>query len=383
MIKRTSVFILTLIGIVLTQACQPSKDATSFHDEIIVFDGHNDALLLVMAGEDLGQSPSSGHTDLPRLKEGGVDVQVFAVWSDASGDYDYANKQIDALMQLIAQYPDAIALAKTAQEMKDIQASGKIAAVLTVEGGHMINERLDYLESLHERGVRALTLTWNNSVSWATSAWDETQQTDTLEHKGLNDFGRQVILKMNDLGMIIDLSHAGRQTFYDVLETSTKPVWVSHSNAYALARHSRNLDDDQIQAIKEQGGVIGVNFYSAFLDADFSDKVQQAYANHVGTPDEGMSVESQFSALPDAGKEEIRPDLKVVIDHIDYLVERVGINQVAIGSDFDGIDSSPKQLSDVLDFRNLTNALLDHGYSKEDVQKIMGENLLRLFRENE
>lgn len=362
-----------------------SVDPQAFHEEILVFDGHNDVLITsIMEGLNVGERIESGHTDLPRLLEGGVDVQLFAVWSDERGDFAYANEQIDSLMVLVQNYPEQIALATTTQEMRDVAAAGKVAAVIGIEGGHMIEERLDYLDSLKSRGATYLTLTWNNSVSWATSASDETRMSeDSSGPKGLNDLGRDIIRHMNQIGMIPDLSHVGRQTFFDVMEVATKPVLVTHSNAYALAPSSRNLHDDQILAVKENGGVIGIVFYSGFIDPDYGKHVHEAYCKYVTEEDaEELSVDAKFYSLPPEGREEVRPPLSMLLDHLDYIVAMIGVDHVAIGSDFDGVESTPQGLDDVSDFPNLTRALLERGYSQEDVRKIMGENLIRVYEAN-
>lgn len=358
-------------------------DAAAFHQELLVFDGHNDVLITsVMEGLNIGERIESGHTDIPRLKEGGVDVQVFAVWSDASKDFKYANEQIDSLMVLLNGYPNDIELAVNSTQMRDIASRGKIAAVIGVEGGHMIEDRIDYLDSLHRRGMTYLTLTWNNSVSWATSASDETRVIDPIEKKGLSDLGRDIIRHMNKIGVIPDLSHVGRQTFFDVMEVTSKPVLVTHSNAAALMKHPRNLDDDQMEAVKQNGGVIGVNFYSGFLDPDFDKKVHDAYCKYVGDDAERLSTDEKFYSMPLEGQEEVRPPLSILLDHIDYLVSKAGVDHVAIGSDFDGVGSTPQELNDVSDFPVLTKALLDRGYSQADVRKIMGENFMRVYEAN-
>jgi membrane dipeptidase len=402
-LKRTSSFTwgILLATIWSGSACQsgsqssnqtgsPSSSSTNhdaayveaFHQEILVFDTHNDVLYtsVMEKGADIGQRIQHGHTDLVRLKEGGVDVQVFAVWSDASGDFAYANQQIDALMELIQKYPDAIALAKTPEDIQTIKDQQKIAAVIGVEGGHMIEENLDYLDRLYERGARYLTLTWNQSLSWASSASDETNPAFPAEKRGLNVFGRKVIQRMNALGMMVDLSHVGRQTFFDVLAETKKPVLVTHSNAAAIAPHPRNLDDDQIAAVRANGGVIGINFYSGFIDSNYVKRVHDAYCKYVGDDAELLSTDEKLTLLPPEGKQEVRPTIEQLLDHLDYFVEKAGIAHVAIGSDFDGIDSSPVGLDDVRHFPALTKALFERGYSEESIKKIMGENMMRVFR---
>ncbi|WP_257669451.1 dipeptidase [Parapedobacter tibetensis] len=366
-----------------------AQDATEIHRSAIVFDAHNDVLYQsVMRGKDIGKRMNTGHTDLPRIKEGGIDVQVFAVWCNEKYGkgtaFAQANAQIDGLMKVIREYPDDIALATDVARIRQIIEQEKIAAVIGVEGGHMIEDRIDYLDSLFRRGARYLTLTWNNSVDWATSATDETRNPSKLRHKGLNDFGRQVVHRMNDLGMMVDLSHVGRQTFFDVMETTSKPVLVSHSNAYALMAHARNLHDDQIKAVAENGGVICLNFYSGFLDPAHYGKINRLYEKHVAATDSvKRSSSAKYNLLPPAAKEQLRPSLSLLFDHIDYMVKLAGIDHVGIGSDFDGITSTPKGLDDCRDFPKITAGLLQRGYSEVDIRKILGENMLRLMEAQE
>lgn len=359
-------------------------DPACIHQDAIVLDAHNDVLYAsVLKGLDIGTRIATGHTDIPRLQAGKVNVQVFAVWGDERKDFGYANQQIDALMRVIADNPEAIALVRTVDEIKAAVWQGKIAALIGIEGGHLIEGRIDYLDSLHRRGARYMTLTWNNSLSWASSARDEVRFPSRLKQKGLSDFGRQLIARMNALGMVVDLSHVGRQTFFDVMEVTTKPVLVSHSNAHALAVHYRNLHDDQIRAVRDNGGVICVNFYSAFLDPTFYARVNRAYAKYVTANDTvSRSSDAKFARLPAKAKEEVRPPLSIVIDHIDYLVNIAGIDHVGIGSDFDGIDSTPLGLDDSSDFPKITEALAERGYSESAIRKILGENVLRVLREN-
>lgn len=366
-----------------------AQDANKIHRDAMVVDAHNDVLYQsVMRGKDIGKRMKTGHTDLPRIKEGGIDVQVFAVWCNEKYGkgtaFAYANKQIDGLMKVIQSYPGDIALATDAESTYRIAREGKIAAIIGIEGGHMIEDRIDYLDSLFSRGARYLTLTWNNSVSWASSATDETRNPSKLKHKGLTDFGRQIIRRMNELGMMVDLSHVGRHTFFDVMATTTKPILVSHSNAYALMAHPRNLHDDQIRAVAENGGVICLNFYSGFLDPMHYTKINRLYEKYVATQDSvKQSSDQKYTLLPSAAKEQLRPPISLLLDHIDYMVKLAGVNHVGIGSDFDGITSTPKGLDDCSDFPKITEGLLARGYSEMDIRKLLGENILRVMAAQE
>lgn len=365
------------------------QDYKQIHQDLIVVDGHNDVIVeSILPGKDIGKRIKTGHTDLPRLKEGGVDVQVFAVWSDdkkwKKNAYKHANDQIDALEKLIANNPDKIELAKSSADIERINKEGKIVALIGIEGGNMIEERLDYLETLYNRGARYLTLTWNYNLPWVTAAAMEVKTKDK-KGKGLTAHGKDIIRKMNELGMMVDLSHAGEQTFYDVLSITSKPVLVSHSNAAALTPHYRNLKDAQLEALKKNGGVVGVNFYSEFLDSNYPKRVKKLYykTHKKDSTNKEISVGKMYGALSAKQKHEANAPFENVLKHIDHLVAKAGIDHVAIGSDFDGIESPPQELEDVTKFPVLTKALLERGYSKEDVAKIMGLNFLRVLKENE
>ncbi|MGY5252968.1 dipeptidase [Sphingobacterium spiritivorum] len=365
-----------------------AQDYKQIHKDLIVVDGHNDVIYeSIFKGKDIAKRLTTGHTDLPRLKEGGVDVQVFAVWSDdknwKKGAFKHANDQIDALEKMISGNSDQIELAKSSKDIDAILNKGKIAAVIGVEGGNMIESKIENLEKLYDRGVRYLTLTWNYNLPWVTAAAIEVK-TSSDKGKGLTAHGKDIIRRMNELGMMVDLSHGGEKTFYDVIATSTKPILVSHSNAYTLMPHYRNLKDEQLEALKKNGGVIGVNFYSGFLDPTYTERVRKLYRKHFA--DKGnykLSPTRQYEKLPKKLQQEANAPMSKLLEHINYLVKKVGIDHVAIGSDYDGIESPPRELEDVNKFPLLTKALLEQGYSKEDVGKIMGGNFLRLLRENE
>ncbi|PUV23013.1 dipeptidase [Sphingobacterium athyrii] len=365
-----------------------SQDYKQIHADMVVVDGHNDVIYeSIFPGKDIGQRLNSGATDLPRLKEGGVDVQVFAVWSDdakwKTGAFEHANAQIDALEKMVASNAGAIALAKSVGDIDAILKTGKIAAIIGVEGGNMIEGSIDNLVRLHERGAKYLTLTWNYNLPWASCAAIESGKMDS-KAKGLTNHGKAIIKKMNELGMLVDLSHGGEQTFYDVLAVSHKPILVSHSNAYRLCPHFRNLKDEQLEALKKNGGVIGVNFYSGFLDPTYETRLKKIYKKQVGkNADTTQSTWSMYDQLSKEAKRGADAPLSKLLDHIDYLVRKVGIDHVAVGSDFDGIESSPQGLEDVSKFPLLTKGLLERGYNKADVAKIMGLNFLRILKENE
>ena len=371
-----------------------AQDYKKLHEQAVVVDTHNDVLINILKGLDIADNlKGKTHSDLTRFKEGGVDVQIFSVWSDGSygkgKGFAYANRQIDSLYAVVARNPDKMVLAKTPAEVMQAVQQQKLAALIGVEGGHMIEDNLGYLDSLYNRGARYMTLTWNNSTSWATSALDESSGKIPNSAKGLNGFGRQVVRRMNELGMLVDLSHAGEQTFWDVIATTSKPVLVSHSCVKAINPHFRNLTDEQIRAVGKNGGVIHVNFDAGFVDPGFGKRRQQFISRHQAEIDSLRQLDWADAAINTlvtkkyaTEMDKTRPPLSLLLDHFDHIVQLVGVDHVGLGSDFDGISATPQQLDGVQDFPVITKELLARGYSEADVRKILGENFLRLFREN-
>ncbi|MFN2458812.1 MAG: dipeptidase [Chitinophagaceae bacterium] len=372
------------------------------HEEAIVVDTHNDILTTAFEKNVRIDSTLKGitHTDIVRLEKGGVDVQIFSVWSDGSqkNPYLYANRQIDTLYAWINRNPDKMVLVKTPEELQQTVSENKLAAMIGLEGGHMIEDNLENLNKLYERGVRYMTLTWNNSTSWATSAMDEAHLNppegrafgDSAVRKGLTYFGKQVVNRMNELGVMVDVSHVGEQTFRDVMATVTKPVIASHSSVYTFAPVFRNLKDEQIRAIGKNGGVIHVNFYSGFLDSNFF-RLQTAFLEKHKQERDSLLNSGRadwitnvllFEKYADE-VQEMRPTLEHMVNHIDYIVKLAGVNHVGLGADYDGADSFPKQLDDVTTYPLITKELLKRGYSQSDIKKILGENFLRVFKANQ
>ncbi|HEY5405788.1 MAG TPA: dipeptidase [Ginsengibacter sp.] len=371
------------------------------HAKAIVVDTHNDIL---MRAVDLGvvfdqDLTGKTHSDLARWKKGGLDVQIFSVFcdGDVKNPYAYANREMDSLDAVVKRNPDKIVkVANYAELMKAVKQK-KIAAMFGVEGGHMIENDLNKLEALYNRGTRYLTLTHNISPNWATSAADETNPNPVIGNglnsegkKGLTAFGKQVVQKMNQLGMMVDVSHVGEQTFWDVIHLTTKPIIASHSSVYNLTPHRRNLKDDQIKAIAKNGGVIQVNFNPGFIDSTFDKKERAFMKEHAAENDSlmksGMNDFYAMDALYHKYKEEaksFRPPLSMLIDHIEYIIKLVGVDYVGLGSDFDGINVTPLQLDDVTDYPLITKALVERGYSEKDIDKILGGNFLRVLRANE
>jgi len=359
-----------------------AQDTASLHRHMILADTHNDALSnQLITGTDLAKKQPDGNFDLVRAKQGGLDVQVFSIWCGPEyghgSAYAFANREIDSLYALIHRNPDKIQLVKNAHELAAAATRKKMAALIGVEGGHMIEDRLDYIDSLAKRGMRYLTLTWNNSTPWATSAKEERFNADSLPHLGLNDFGKDVVHRLNSLGVMVDVSHVGEHTFYDVLAATTKPVIASHSCAYALCPHQRNLKDDQLKALAKNGGVVFVNFYSAFLDSTFYNKELPFLAVHKAELDSLSKVYKngdlgmfKLFAIHKAETDQFRPPLSLLIKHIDYMVKLIGAEHVGIGSDFDGAESYPLGMDSVADYPKITAELMKLNYRPKDIQNI-------------
>ena len=387
---------LKKLALLLMPICLQAQNYQKVHEKAIVVDSHNDILTACIEKKVSMDNDLKGktHSDLNRFKQGGVSVQIFSVWCDGNqpNPNAWANREMDTLDAVINRNPDKITIVKNSVELKQAIKEKKLAAMFGVEGGHMIENNLNNLNALFERGTRYMTLTWNNSTAWATSALLETTKKDSLlhAHKGLTEFGKQVIHIMNELGMMVDLSHVGEQTFWDAINTTIKPVIVSHSNAYALCPIFRNLKDDQIKAVGKNGGVIDLNFYAGFVDSSFRKKEIQFAASHAKEldslkkagvqPDYALTIISEKYA---AEVESSKPPMNLLLNHLDYIVKLIGVDHVGLGSDFDGISVAPQQLNDVTSYPIITKALLERGYSKKDINKIMGGNILRVLRENE
>lgn len=368
-----------------------AQSSAKLHKKAIVVDTHGDIISDQINSEiDIGKLQEGGDFDLVRAKKGGLDVQVFSIWSDETGGFAMANRQIDSLEALVRRHPGQISLVRNVKELKSAVKQQKLAAMIGVEGGHMIEDRLDYLEALSKRGMRYMTLTWNNSTSWASSAADETFKKESLKHIGLTDFGKQVVKRMNELGVIVDLSHVGETAFYDAIKTSVKLVMASHSSVYAFNSHQRNLKDEQIKAIAGTGGVVFVNFYSGFLDSTYNDKRQKFINAHKDELDAlakkypGRSeAQSEINSRYSREIQDMRPPLSLLIAHIDHIVRLVGAEHVGLGADYDGAESYPEGLDDVSKYPAITQALLDKGYSSKDIKNILGANFIRLLKANQ
>lgn len=387
---------LLILGSVITFQGLNAQNYKSLHKKAIVVDTHNDFISTAIEKKVSFDQDLKGitHSDLKRVKEGGVDIQVFSIFCDENfGNgtaYAYANREIDSLYAYVERNPTKMMIVKTPADLERAVKEKKLGSMMGVEGGHMIEDRIDYLETLYKRGARYMTLTWNNSTSWASSAADERGKNDLGHPYGLNSFGEELVRKMNELGMIVDISHVGEKTFYDAIRVSTKPVIASHSCTYALCPVPRNMTDDQIRALGKNNGVIHLNFYSGFVDSTFSAKNNAFIKKHQAEKDSILKTNpSDFYAnlfIHEKYKEEMdntRPSISLLIDHLDHIVKLIGVDHVGLGSDFDGINSSPRELNDVTNMPLITAELMKRGYTRKDIVKILGGNFIRVFTANQ
>lgn len=370
-----------------------SERASNLHFSSIIVDTHSDSLARpVRHGEDIGVRTDSGHMDLPRMREGNQTAQFFACF--ASPKFVEERKciqltldYIDAFHSLCANYSDEIEQATTAADIRRIAADGKLAGILAIEGGHAIDDDLAVLRMYYKLGVRYMTLTWNNTNNWADGVLDE------AKHDGLTDFGRDVVREMNRLGMFVDISHVAPKTFWDALETTTKPVIASHSSAKAICQAPRNMDDDQLRAVAENGGVVGVNYEVTFVSERYrreSDALNERKEGELKEaeqrqPDGPERLEKAKAGIEETFKQlrssELKlPDYTEIVDHIDHMVEVAGVDHVGLGSDFDGC-TTPEGMEDCTKVPKITEELVRRGYSDEDIRKILGENFLRVMDE--
>ena len=369
------------------------RSTHDIHLESFVADTHNDVLLRAMEGQNILEYHPESHSDLEKFKLGGVDLQVFSIWVSPDEKekkyFENANDMINKLDFLISRVPKDWGLAKSYQDITYNSRKNKMSCVIGVEGGHIIGRDISKLEALHDRGMRYLGLTWNNSNHIASSAKDETFNRNSLSNIGLSNFGSEVVQKCNDLGVIIDVSHAGEQAFWDVVDQSQEPIIASHSSVYALCPHYRNLKDDQIKAIAKTGGAVFINFYPGYIDSTFQQKAEiinmkyEVELDILAEKYDPLSNQYWFEEMKLLKHEKARiaPSINDVIKHISYIVDLVGVDYVGIGSDYDGVEIMPTGLENVSKLPFLTKKLIEHGYTIREVRKILGGNFKRIFKE--
>jgi membrane dipeptidase len=374
----------------------PNEEALALHRRAVAVDMHADTVQFVIdEGADISRPVATTHLDAVRMREGGLDAQFFSVWVEpefygtgGEGAIARADAQVEAVRALASRHPEIWTLATTAADVRRAHDEGKLAALLGLEGGYAINERLARVGHYFERGVRYMTPTWTHSLSWAGSSGDAEGAA-----RGLNDFGRAVIREMNRLGMLVDVSHVSDRTFRDMVETSTSPIVATHSNCRALTDVPRNLTDDMIRAIAATGGVVCVVYYPGFLEpgwkarkdaveAEIQPLIEEAERGAGGDGSLRRIAADRVRAREFAARLAPVPYTRVA-DHIDHVVRLTSVEHVGCGSDFDGITATPAGLSSVAELPNLTGELLRRGYTAEDVTKILGGNVLRVMEETE
>jgi membrane dipeptidase len=366
--------------------------AVKLHREAIVIDTHNDITSpMTDEGFDLGARDTSGklQTDIPRMKEGGLDAEFFAIYVSASyarngGSARRAMDMIDGVYEQARRHPESLEMAFTSDDIRRIHKTGRVAALMGIEGGHAIEDSLSALRQFYRLGVRYMTLTHTNTNNWADSAGGINNPAEK-RHGGLSDFGREVVREMNRLGMMVDVSHVSDKTFWDAIETSQAPVIASHSSARALTDAPRNMTDDMLRAVAKKGGVVMVNFGKGFVNTKFAKPSPEIQAKM----DEVRNQYSGDQATMRAKLRELqgpppRVPLDMLIDHFVHIARVAGVDHVGIGSDFDGVGGQlPEGMEDVSKLPAITYELLKRGFSDADVKKVLGENFLRTMAEVE
>jgi len=382
-------------------AKKPGKSLTAkqIHSSALVIDTHADTTQrLLDENFDLANPPAGdqGNLDFAKAKAGNLGAEFFSIWvepKEFKGQYAHRTLAlIDSVYQQAAKHPDKMTMAFSTADIERGHREHKLAALMGIEGGHSIENDLHLLRDYYRLGVRYMTLTWSNTNEWADSSGD-INETNVQHHNGLTEFGKDVVYEMNRLGMIVDISHVSDKTFYDTLLASRAPVIASHSSARALTNHPRNMTDDMLREMGRRGGVVMVNYYSAFVDENWRlayeaqakertaaiDAVAQKYkdADPVTRYRETDKVAKQWAAKIS------RPPFEAIINHIDHVARVAGIDHTGLGSDFDGTPSMPEGLDSAADLPKITDALLKRGYTAEQIRKILGGNLMRVFKEVE
>jgi membrane dipeptidase len=368
-----------------------TDEALRIHASAILFDGHNDLPWQIREKADssfdnldIAHPQKDLHTDIPRLRRGGVGAQFWSAYVPPEtmregGATRMVLEQIDLIHRMARRYPDTFEIAYSADDVVRIKDAGKIASLIGVEGGHAIENSLGVLRMLYALGVRYMTLTHSETIDWADSATDEPR------HDGLSSLGEEVVREMNRLGMLVDISHVSVDTMRDVLRVSRAPVIASHSSAYAIAAHPRNVPDDVLRLMARNGGVVMVNFFSGFIHPEAARRMETVFEifrelreKYPDEEDYRVAVRQWRKANPIP-----RGTVHTVVDHIEHIVNVAGVDHVGLGSDFDGVSQLPEQLEDVSCFPYITQELLNRGYSEDEIHSILGGNVLRALQEAE
>jgi len=377
-----------------------SARARQIHDSALVIDTHADTPQRFLdEGYDIGSTDpnDTGHISLDKAKRGNLGAEFFSIWVDPQVNQGHFARRtfdlIDSVYEQAAHHPDHMMMAFSTADIERAHREHKLAALMGIEGGHSIENDMHLLRDYYRLGVRYMTLSWSNTNEWADSSGDM-DNPNVQHHNGLTDFGKQVVLEMNRLGMMVDISHVADKTFWDAIAVTKAPVIASHSSARALVNAPRDMTDDMLKAVAKNGGVVDVNFFSGFVDEDYrkaaeaqaKDKAaaEKAYEDQMKA--EGKPVDPrQIDRMDREWMAKIpRPPLKSLIDHIDHIAKVAGVDHVGLGSDFDGVSgATPQGIDSAADLPKITQALLDRGYSAGDIHKILGGNLMRVFHEVE
>ena len=377
-----------------------SARAQKIHDSALVIDTHADTPQRFLdEGFDIGSTDpnDNGHISLDKARRGNLDAEFFSIWVEPETNQGHYARHtfdlIDSVYEQAARHPDRMMMAFSTADIERAHREHKLAALMGIEGGHSIEADIHLLRDYYRLGVRYMTLSWSNTNEWADSSGDM-DDPKVQHHNGLTDFGKQVVLEMNRLGMMVDISHVADKTFWDAIAATKAPVIASHSSSRALVDAPRNMTDDMLKAVAKNGGVVQVNFFNGFDDENFrkamlaqkkdQDAATQKYLEEMKAAGKTVTyvdldrIEREWVAkIP-------RPPLKSLIDHIDHIAKVAGVDHVGLGSDFDGVSgATPQGIDSAADLPKITQALLDRGYSADDIHKILGGNLMRVFGEVE
>jgi len=372
-----------------------TQDPLAVHNSAIVIDTHADTpQRFVDEHWNFTDPLEGGMLNYESAKKGNLDAQFFSIWVDPSQYPANASARrtmelIDGTLEQVRKAPDKLALCTTADQIIATHKQGKFAVLMGIEGGHSIENSLGLLRDYYRLGVRYMTLTWSNTNDWADSSGD-IDNPEVKHHNGLTPFGKQVVAEMNRLGMLVDISHVSDKTFWDVMETTKAPVIASHSSARALTQAPRNMTDDMLRAVAKNNGVVMVNLFPAFIDEQWR-QAWNAQRPERQKAQDALAAEYRAKGLPVpfAASDKIdrefaekigRAPFNSLIDHFDHVIKVAGIDHVGIGTDFDGIPVPPAEIDSAADLPKITEALMARGYSAEDMHKLLGENLLRVFR---
>ena len=373
-----------------------SAEARAIDDSAIVVDTHADTPQRFLdEGFDIGSTDPRdiGHVSLEKARRGNLGAEFFSIWVDPETNQGHFARHtfdlIDSVYEQAARHPEGMTMAYSVADINRAHREHKLAALMGIEGGHSIENDMHLLRDYYRLGVRYMTLSWSNTNEWADSSGD-INDSKIQHHNGLTDFGKQVVLEMNRLGMIVDISHVSDKTFWDVMAVTKSPVIASHSSARALVNHPRDMTDEMLRAVAKNGGTVQVNFFSGFVDEDYRKAMEaqskdqaaaiQKYSDSLKAHEKPIN----YIEIDRMGREWMakipRPPLKSLIDHIDHIAKVAGVDHVGLGSDFDGVSgATPQGIDSAADLPKITQGLLDRGYSADDVRKILGGNVLRVF----